>query len=673
MKKILTLVVVALLSLAYAIAQTNTIQLRNGANTTTIIAPTGGNYTLTLPAGAGTNGQVLSTNGSGTLSWTTVSGVSSLDGLSDAKVQGTDFNGSMILGHRTTGSLSLARYNTAVGIGSLDAITSGDDNTAIGYNALSAAQDAFGLTAVGSGALEKAVNATRTVAIGYQAGYNITSGQYSVFVGFESGKAYTSQANSVGVGYQSLLVATGDDNVAIGSQASVGVTSGIRNVVIGSGAGANVTTGNSNIIIGYAAGPSANVSNSLYIDNSQTNSPLIYGDFSTDQLTLNGHVEVAIGTTTSTVPFSIVGTGIQGAANVENAYLGTDVPTLFVRNTTNSADANAVLLVGVGGSGGASSAGDAYLSLDVATVGGWSMGIDNSDSDKLKFLDSWDFKSDGGTPDEYGLPVMTMTRLTRRVGIGTENPAYMLDVAGDINASGALTINGTLTAGNSTLGATTATYITALKGSAAEGGEMYIEFGDGDGGWIIDEISPAAGDPTEERMRIFPYYTGGGGGETSGMSIEAGGNVGIGIVNPAYKLDVTGDINATGDMRAATHVTTSDARLKRNIQPLTNALDVVQQLRPVSYEKRASLQSDDYSMKQMGFIAQELESVLPTSVHTDKSADAIKSVDYISIIPVLTKALQEQQELIAKQQELVAKQQQEIDELKKMVKRMSIR
>jgi hypothetical protein len=40
---------------------------------------------------------------------------------------------------------------------------------------------------------------------------------------------------------------------------------------------------------------------------------------------------------------------------------------------------------------------------------------------------------------------------------------------------------------------------------------------------------------------------------------------------------------------------------------------------------------------------------------------------------VLTKALQEQQGLIAKQQELVAKQQQEIDELKKMVKRMSLR
>jgi hypothetical protein len=224
---------------------------------------------------------------------------------------------------------------------------------------------------------------------------------------------------------------------------------------------------------------------------------------------------------------------------------------LFVRNTTNSADADAVLLAGVGGS----SAGDAYISFDVKDVGGWSIGLDNSDDDKLKFVDSWNFRSDGGAP-ALGLPVMTMTRSTRLVGIGTENPAY--------------------------------------------------------------------------------------------------------------KLDVVGDINASANVRAAGTALTSDARLKRNIQPLTNALDVVQQLRPVSYEKRADLQSNDYSMKQMGFIAQELESVLPNSVQTDKSADAIKSVDYISIIPVLTKALQEQQQTINKQQA-------EIDELRQLIKRMSVR
>jgi hypothetical protein len=95
-------------------------------------------------------------------------------------------------------------------------------------------------------------------------------------------------------------------------------------------------------------------------------------------------------------------------------------------------------------------------------------------------------------------------------------------------------------------------------------------------------------------------------------------------------------------------------------------MDVVQRLRPVSYDKRENLQSNDYNMKQMGFIAQELEKVLPNSVSTAPTEDAIKSVDYISLIPVLTKALQEQQQLISNQQA-------EIDELRQLIKRMSVR
>jgi hypothetical protein len=156
-------------------------------------------------------------------------------------------------------------------------------------------------------------------------------------------------------------------------------------------------------------------------------------------------------------------------------------------------------------------------------------------------------------------------------------------------------------------------------------------------------------------------------GEFDNDIVRLNGRVGIGAAPGAgYELDVVGEVNSSGNMTAPAFNPTSDARLKRNILPLTNALDVVQQLRPVSYEKRADLQSNDYSMKQMGFIAQELESVLPNSVHTGKSADAIKSVDYMSIIPVLTKALQEQQQMINKQQA-------EIDELRQLIKRMSVR
>ncbi len=383
MKKILALASFAVLALASSFAQTNTIQLRNGSNSTTILPSASTTIAVQIPAlSAGTHYLLTSTSNPG-------SGGASINGLSDGKLEGessNNFLGSMKLGSRTTGVLSSAWYNTAVGMLSMNALTGGSANVSLGYNSLNALTLGNENTAIGANALSALVGANY--------------------------------------------------NTAVGTYAGVAITSGAENVLIGRATGYALTTGSGNVLIGYNVGFSiaSDASNLLYIDNSTTNTPLIYGNFSTDQLTLNGHVEVAIGTTTSTVPFSILGTGIQGASNVENAYLGTDVPTLFVRNTTNSADANAVLLVGVGGSGSASSAGDAYLSLDVATVGGWSMGIDNSDSDKLKFLDSWDFKSDGGTP-AYGLPVMTMTRLTRRVGIGTENPTQQLEVSGTTKTS----------------------------------------------------------------------------------------------------------------------------------------------------------------------------------------------------------------------------------------------
>ena len=77
----------------------------------------------------------------------------SIDGLSDAKSEGDNFTGSMILGHQTTGTLDAAEYNTAVGLTALDAITSGDENIAIGYNALTAATTASDNVAIGSQAL----------------------------------------------------------------------------------------------------------------------------------------------------------------------------------------------------------------------------------------------------------------------------------------------------------------------------------------------------------------------------------------------------------------------------------------------------------------------------------------------------------------------------------------
>lgn len=93
----------------------------------------------------------------------------------------------------------------------------------------------------------------------------------------------------------------------------------------------------------------------------------------------------------------------------------------------------------------------------------------------------------------------------------------------------------------------------------------------------------------------------------------------------------------------------SDVRLKRNIVNIDNGLNTVLKLRPVSYEKKSELTSNDYGkVREIGFIAQEIQPVLPNVVSefTKENGDKILAVNYTELIPVLTKAIQEQQKQI---------------------------
>jgi hypothetical protein len=86
-------------------------------------------------------------------------------------------------------------------------------------------------------------------------------------------------------------------------------------------------------------------------------------------------------------------------------------------------------------------------------------------------------------------------------------------------------------------------------------------------------------------------------------------------------------------------------------------------LNPVHYNKKNSIESSDYAKTENGFIAQELQKVLPYLVSQGTDQDKILSVDYNSIIPVLTKGIQEQQVLIEAQQK-------QIDELKLLLEKL---
>jgi hypothetical protein len=111
-------------------------------------------------------------------------------------------------------------------------------------------------------------------------------------------------------------------------------------------------------------------------------------------------------------------------------------------------------------------------------------------------------------------------------------------------------------------------------------------------------------------------------------------------INAAVTIPNT--LTVSNTVSGASFVTTSDLRLKTNIQPLGAAMATINQLQPVSYDKKFDLQSSQFSKHEWGFIAQELQKVLPHAVVEGKDEDKILSVDYITLIPLLTKALQEQ-------------------------------
>ncbi len=146
----------------------------------------------------GNDGQVLTSTGAGS-----PPAFEDVSGGVTFKQAGANFTGSLLVGHADSGTLSSANYNTGVGIGALDALTSGINCVALGYNALTvntvgteniaigsyaldAQVDGDKCVAIGLGALGKATN-NQCVAVGDRALDNVTSGHNNIALGSESG------------------------------------------------------------------------------------------------------------------------------------------------------------------------------------------------------------------------------------------------------------------------------------------------------------------------------------------------------------------------------------------------------------------------------------------------------------------------------------------------------
>jgi hypothetical protein len=115
-------------------------------------------------------------------------------------------------------------------------------------------------------------------------------------------------------------------------------------------------------------------------------------------------------------------------------------------------------------------------------------------------------------------------------------------------------------------------------------------------------------------------------------TFNVGPNAGL---NAPIFLDVNGGVRATG------YWAFSDARLKQNIETIENPLAKVMQLRGTTYSFRENETMELPQGTQIGFIAQELEKVVPEAV--TKDATGTYQVNYDAIIPLLVEGIKAQQ------------------------------
>ena len=167
-----------------------------------------------------------------------------------------------------------------VAVGNFSGTASGTCSTLIGHLA-GRNNSGCNNTAVGTGTLGGVGNGKFNTAIGLASQNAITSGNHNTAIGACTLRTTTSGGCNTSLGSNTLFSLDQDDD---------------KNTALGAYAGYNAK-GSNNVFLGFHAGPTSStptISDKLYINNSTSDTPLIYGDFSTGQVTIYNEVSASI-------------------------------------------------------------------------------------------------------------------------------------------------------------------------------------------------------------------------------------------------------------------------------------------------------------------------------------------------------------------------------------------
>jgi hypothetical protein len=299
-----------------------------------------------LNTAIGNRSMAINTTGSSNVAIGAFSLTSNQTGSDNAAIGDSALNRNLSGENTAVGSRALANntigaQNTSVGSRAGYSNTNGFENTSVGANALKENVTGILNTVVGANALSQSSlsnqnavlgaealtnrHAQQTTAIGQYAGYrssttlnNVNSdvfigfmagintlGDSSTFIGNEAGSGSIGD-NNVMLGLRSRFSSTGSHNLVIGNYAGYG-SSGNNSTHIGNYAG-YFSNGSNSVVLGYHAGYGASGDNCVYIgqqagsfnalnnllmiDNSNTSTPLIFGNFATNLLRVNGTLNI---------------------------------------------------------------------------------------------------------------------------------------------------------------------------------------------------------------------------------------------------------------------------------------------------------------------------------------------------------------------------------------------
>ena len=268
-------------------ATDGSIDLYNATNANILTlkpAITSNNYSLTFPSAQSGAGQLLSNDGTGVLSWVS-RGASTWSNIGNAgTVDGTNFIG-------TTDIAPLNFRINNLNAGKIDAAT---NNTYLGYLA------------------GNRTTGVQNTAIGANSLTNNSTGSYN----------FSGGVNAL------LNNSTGANNIAAGYNALQANTTGYFNVGLGNGAGFSNIAGFGNVFLGNLSGYNETGNNNLYISNSASATPLIYGNFSTNKLGIGFTTPQTTLHSSGTISIGIPLGGLGGAAATDG--------TLQFYNATNT-------------------------------------------------------------------------------------------------------------------------------------------------------------------------------------------------------------------------------------------------------------------------------------------------------------------------------------------------